>query len=104
MFDDSGISITSTTLLVMALIALGVASYIKFVVYGYPIAIVNLGGAVGGALALVILPILVIVPWRFVQRRREKITNVPLFVGTMVFIAMIALSINGALYTVSQVR
>lgn len=44
-----------------------------------------------GTISLVTLPVLIIVPWRMIQRHRRVVTNIPIICGTVVFsLTMIA--------------
>ena len=39
-----------------------------------------------GAIILVALPVLIIVPWRMIQRHRRVVTNNPIISGSVVFV------------------
>jgi hypothetical protein len=54
-----------SAIITMFWISVAVVCYIEFVLYNLPVGVVALGYVLGGAISLVILPILVIVPWRF---------------------------------------
>lgn len=87
--------------LVIFVLAFAVSSYVRFGAYGLPVNLVNLNWALGSALALVALPILVIVPWRFFQRHRRRITNNPIMIGSIVFVIVVVFFVRGVLYNIS---
>jgi hypothetical protein len=87
-------------LAVLFIIALFVAGYIHFVIYGVTLGPRSwgrgLGEFLGAALSLVALPAIVIVPWRLIQRRLGTVTNAPLVVGTVLFLIYAGLMLRGA--------
>ncbi len=85
----------------MFLISVAVLCYVQFVLYGFPIDVVALSGIAGGALPIVIGPALVILPWRFFQKRRQTFSNASIAVGALIFIAFLVFYVRGALLRVS---
>lgn len=81
------------------IIGLAVASYIHFAIQGHVLGPSNwgrsFGTVVGGALSLVALPAIVIVPWRLVRRRRRA-TNTPILIAAILFAIFAYSSIKGA--------
>jgi len=53
-------------------------------------------GLLGGAATLLVLPAVVVIPWRHVQARRRQITNTPLYVGTALFALLALVALIGA--------
>ncbi len=89
-------------LIVMFVIALVVSAFIKFGIEGSRLNTLTLIETTGRATRLVALPVLLIVPWRLIQRRRLKqrrwknVTNTPIIIGSILFIVAVALSLIGA--------
>ncbi|CDO61383.1 hypothetical protein BN1012_Phect3171 [Candidatus Phaeomarinobacter ectocarpi] len=50
----------------------------------------------GGAGTLLILPAILVVPWRQVQLTKRSVTNTPLYAGTAVFAMMAFVALVGA--------
>ena len=98
--ESSGSHIrTWRALAVLFIVALFVAGYIHFVIYDVTLGPRSwgrgLGEFLGAALALVALPAIVIVPWRFAQRRRVT-TDAPIIVGGVIFVILAILVLTGA--------
>lgn len=88
-------------LAVLFVLALFVAAYIHFVIYGVTLGPRSwgrgLGGFLGAALSLVALPAMAIVPWRLIQRRLGVATNTPIIVGAVLFLIFAGLALKGAM-------
>lgn len=72
-----------------------VAAYITFSPPGTPLNHITVGETVGGMVALVALPSLLVVVWRFLQRRRGYSTNVPIAAGGILFLALALFTVMG---------
>ncbi len=101
-FKSSGSYIRAgRALFVMFVIALVVSAYIKFGIEGSRLNTLTLIETIGRATRLVALPILLIMPWRLIQRRRRKqrrwrnVTNTPIIIGSILFIVAAVLSLIG---------
>lgn len=84
-------------LFILALVASG---YVQFATRGLILGPrswpVSLSLIAGGALALIALPALVVIPWRLIQRRLGTITDTPVVVGVIVFILCAIFLLKGA--------
>jgi hypothetical protein len=87
-------------LLALFAIGLAVSGYTHFGIHGYIVGPnfwwSGLPLIVGGAFGLVILPAIVIIPWRLIQRRIGRITNGPIVGGLMAFALVATFSLVGA--------
>lgn len=49
-----------------------------------------------GAATLLVLPAVVVIPWRQLQLTRRRVTNTPLYAGTALFAALVFVALVGA--------
>jgi hypothetical protein len=75
---------------------------IDMIIRGRPLSLALVGEALGASVALVALPAAIVVPWRLWQRRSGKPVGASFGVAGLIFLAMAALVLNGALFEVSQ--
>jgi hypothetical protein len=96
-YDSGGYHIrTGRFLFILSTVASAVSAYIRFGIYGLPLDSRGLGEALGGTIPLLALPLLIVVPWRAIQRHRHKMTNAPIGFAIVIFIISAALSLKGA--------
>jgi len=88
-----------SALFALFVLALAVSGYVQFAnrgafeLYSWDI---SAGLIIGGALFLVALPAIVIIPWRLIQRHSGTITDMPVMFGGAVFFLCAILLLNGA--------
>lgn len=80
----------------LAAAALGIVGYIQFSVYALRPGLVSLSEMLGAAMGLMVLPVLVVVPWRVLQRRSGRYINNPLLAAVAVFVVESLFVIQGA--------
>lgn len=80
-------------LFALFLISLGVSSANQYALHKELLTPGTLGKIAGGAFALILIPTLIVVPWRLLQRRRK--TNAPLRTGFVSFLLIVVASTVG---------
>ena len=63
-----------------------IVAAVNLVARGIPISTASAGGILGGAVTLMGLPALVAIPWRMIQDRRQRYSNAPIVVASVVFV------------------
>jgi hypothetical protein len=64
------------------------SGFIAFFLKGTPVTATSVGGVIGGGMGLILIPALVVVPWRRFQSKYAKETNRPLNAGLVVFLVL----------------
>jgi hypothetical protein len=68
-------------LIVLFLLGLCLYGFVEFWIFQKPFSSRNIQGTIGGAIPFALFPSLIVVPWRLIQRRSGRLTNVPIFIG-----------------------
>ena len=97
MIEDGYISLRRFLGLIF-IIGVGFSAYVIVVVLGQRLSAAAVGEIIGGGIAMSLLPALVTAPWRLIQRRRGKVTNVPVAVAGLIFVAFAYMVLMGAWY------
>jgi hypothetical protein len=73
------------------LVGLLISAHIFLYIQGNVIGYRSVGHILGGAVTLLILPTLIVVPWRFFKRKNSVAVNAPLFVAAVAYIVLAVL-------------
>jgi hypothetical protein len=77
---------TREYILRLYLISCMLSGFVLFFLKGSPVTAMSVSGALGGGMGLILLPALVVVPWRRFQSKYGKETDRPFIVGLAVFL------------------
>ena len=91
---------TGHALVGLFMLALAVSGYVHFAIHGLTLDSDWWDGVLsrilGGAIGLMVVPAVVIIPWRLIQKLRGTVSNTPISVGGFLFVILAGMWLLGA--------